>query len=416
MNRTEDNHEPDDRSWRKLRGKTDPPTHKNWRAQERATDMSEDASWDGMESTTGISEDETWELLKSETDTSADETWELLKSEIDPSADDTLNAIERAADIRVYEDESPQEQSADRHAPSGARAAGKPPKAAKMHSMKRGNGIIRVLLIVMAILLLAPIVLTFFYSFFPSDEITAYLNMRGSYDATAWMPIKLSPPLFSLRQYYTILIEDATVLRLFVNSAMYAGAILLGQTLVIPMLAYALSRFRFFGRDVLFFIVLMLMLMPFQVTMVPNVITLRQLGILNTVWAVILPMCFAPFIIFLLRQYMVSLPDELIEAGEIDGAGTWRSFVHVVLPVSRPILGAAVALSFADCWNMVEQPLIYLSERYDLQPLSVMFGQISTEGKDIAFAGAAIYILPALFVYLFFQEDIQMGIQLSELK
>ncbi len=281
---------------------------------------------------------------------------------------------------------------------------------------RRDSLLVRALLIVLAVILLAPIVLTFFYSFFPTSEITAYLAMRSNYDLAAWMPIKLSPQLFSLRQYYRILIEDVTVLKLYVNSAMYAGAILLGQALVIPMLAYALSRFRFFGRDALFFIILMLMLMPFQVTMVPNVITLRQLGIMNTPWAVILPMCFAPFIIFLLRQFMVSLPDELIEAGEIDGAGTWRSFIYVVLPVSRPILGAAAALSFADCWNLVEQPLVYLSERYDLQPLSVMFGQISTEAKEIAFAGAAIYILPALFIYLFFQEDIQMGIQLSELK
>ncbi|MEA4899239.1 carbohydrate ABC transporter permease [Bacillota bacterium Meth-B3] len=274
----------------------------------------------------------------------------------------------------------------------------------------------KILLSVLAAILLLPIALTFFYSFFPTSEIRAYLGMRGNYDATAWMPIKLSPQVASLRQYYRILIEDTTVLKLYVNSAVYAGAILLGQALVIPMLAYALSRFRFPGRDALFFVVLMLMLMPFQVTMVPNVITLRQLGIMNTVWAVILPMCFAPFIVFLLRQYMVSLPDELVEAGEIDGAGTWRTFIHVVLPVSRPILGAAAALSFADCWNLVEQPLVYLGERYDLQPLSVMFGQIGTDAKEIAFAGAAVYILPALFVYLFFQEDIQMGIQLSELK
>ena len=82
----------------------------------------------------------------------------------------------------------------------------------------------------------------------------------------------------------------------------------------------------------------------------------------------------------------------------------------------KPILGAAAALSFADCWNMVEQPLVYLANRTDLNPLSVMFNQISTEGKEIAFAGAALYILPTLLIYLYFQEDIVAGIQLSELK
>lgn len=159
-----------------------------------------------------------------------------------------------------------------------------------------------------------------------------------------------------------------------------------------------------------------MMLLPFQVTMVPNVLTLKKMNLMSTPWAVILPMCFSPFYIFLLRQFMVGLPNELIEAGLIDGAGTVRCFLNVVLPVCRPILGAAIALSFADCWNLVEQPLVYLAESPQMQPLSVMFNQISESGKEIAFAGAALYILPALFIYLFFQEDILLGIQLSELK
>ena len=100
----------------------------------------------------------------------------------------------------------------------------------------------------------------------------------------------------------------------------------------------------------------------------------------------------------------------------IDGAGTARCFMHIVLPVCRPILGAAVALSFADCWNMVEQPLIYLGNFRDQLPLSVVFNQLSTENSDVAFAGAALYILPALLIYRYFQEDILLGVQLSELK
>ena len=135
-----------------------------------------------------------------------------------------------------------------------------------------------------------------------------------------------------------------------------------------------------------------------------------------SVWAVILPICFAPFYIFLLRQYMIGLPKELIEAAQIDGAGTFRSFLYVVLPVCRPILGAAVALSFADCWNLVEQPLTYLAGKQEWMPLSVMFNQLTENSSGVEFAGAALYILPALFVYLYFQKDILMGIQLTELK
>lgn len=267
-----------------------------------------------------------------------------------------------------------------------------------------------------AVLVLLPVIMTALYSFFSPSEIKSFMNTRGSYDAAKLMEIKLSPNMFSLSQYYKILIEDVSILRYFVNSAMYAGAILMGQALLIPAMAYALSRFRFPGRDALFFVIIMLMLLPFQVTMVPNVITLRRLGLLDSVWAIILPMTVAPFYIFLLRQYMVGLPGEMIEAAQIDGAGPFRCFIHVVLPVCQPILGAAVALSFADCWNLVEQPLTYLTERTDLYPLSVVFNQLTQKSTGVEFAGAALYILPALFIYFYFQNDILEGVQLTELK
>lgn len=274
----------------------------------------------------------------------------------------------------------------------------------------------RVVLSVAAVVILVPLAVTFLYSFFSPAEIKAFMETRGSYDKEVFMEILLSPKVASLSQYYDVLIKDSSILRMFANSAFYAAAILLGQALVIPAMAYALSRFRFPGRDAIFFMILMLMLLPFQVTMVPNVLTLRGIGLLNTVWAVILPMWFTPFYIFLIRQFMVGLPDELLEAAQMDGAGTVRCYWQIVLPVCRPVIGAAVALSFADNWNLVEQPMTYLSQRTDLQPLSVMFNQLVQTPTGIEFAGASLYILPALFVYLYFQEDILSGVQLTELK
>ena len=285
-----------------------------------------------------------------------------------------------------------------------------------MRTLRKKHVISRALLTLVALIILLPVVLTALYSFFSPEEIKAFMETRGNYDASAWMEIKLAPRVFSLSQYYNILIEDVSVLRLLCNSAMYTAAILLGQALVIPAMAYALSRFRFRGRDAIFFIVIMLMLLPFQVTMVPNVLTLRAMGLLNTALAVILPTCFAPFYIFLVRQFMVGLPKEILEAAEVDGAGTFRCFIHVTLPVCRPILGAAVALSFADCWNLVEQPLTYLAGQTQLMPLSVMFNQLTENPSGVEFAGAALYILPALLIYLYFQKDILSGIQLTELK
>ena len=275
---------------------------------------------------------------------------------------------------------------------------------------------VRFLLVLVAVVILVPIVVTALYSFFSPQEIREFMATRGSYDDTAWMDARLSPKMFSLDQYWQILVVDTSVLQMFAMSVFYTVAILLGQAVFVPMMAYALSRYRFRFRGAVFAAILLLMLLPYQVTMVPNVLTLRRLGLLNTIWAVILPMWFAPFYIFLLRQFMASLPDELFEAAQMDGAGMVRCYFHVALPVCRPAIGAALALSFADCWNLVEQPMTYLSARTELQPLSVMFNQLVSESSGVEFAGAVLYMLPALFVYLYFLEDILSGIQLTELK
>jgi len=274
----------------------------------------------------------------------------------------------------------------------------------------------RGLLALLAIVLLLPMVQTFLYSFSSITEMKAYMKTRGNRDETVWMDPHLSPHMLSLGQYEQILIKDDTVLKYFINSVGYAAAILLGQALIIPALAFGLSKFSFRGREGIFFAILLLMLLPFQVTMVPNVLTLRALGLLNTVWAVVLPMLFAPFYVFLLRQYMIALPDELLEAASMDGAGPGRAFVRIVLPVCRPVVGAAAALSFAESWNLVEQPITYLTSRTDLLPLSTLFNQLAAENTGFEFAGAGLYILPALLIYLFFQEDILSGIQLTEMK
>ena len=273
----------------------------------------------------------------------------------------------------------------------------------------------RIALTLFAVIILLPMVQTFLYSFSSIPEMQGLMEQRGKRTET-WMDLHLSPHQISLGQYEQVLVKDDEILHFFTNSVIYAAAILLGQAFVIPAMAFGLSKFKFRGRETLFFMIVMLMLLPFPVTMVPNVLTLRFMGLLETVWAVILPMLFAPFFIFLLRQYMIALPDELLEASSIDGAGPFRSFLWIVLPVCRPVLGAAAALSFAESWNLVEQPLTYLAKNQELMPLSTVFNQLAGENTGFEFAGAALYILPALLVYFFFQKDILSGIQLTEMK
>ena len=270
-------------------------------------------------------------------------------------------------------------------------------------------------LIILCAVVLLPVAFTLFYSLFPKSEIEQFLKMRNNYDLSVFMPVPFSPKLVSLRQYYTLLIEDQTYLHFFSNSVMYGFFILIGQAFFAPMMAYALSRFQFRGRNALYFLILILMVLPFQVTMAPNVIALRTMGLLGSIWAIVLPNWFMPFYIFLIRQFMVAVPSELYEAGMMDGAGPWRLYWSVTLPVCKPVLSTAAVLSFADQWNMVEQPLAYLQDR-SMMPISVMFGQLSEEKASIVFAGAALCILPMLFIYFYFQDDIISGLQLSELK
>lgn len=269
---------------------------------------------------------------------------------------------------------------------------------------------------IVAIIALFPLVRTFLYSFFAPKEIEAILKSRNNFDDTKWIYASMAPRFFSLNQHYKIFIGDPAILKFFLNSCMYVVCILFGQAIVVPSLAYALAKIKFKGRELLFFLIIVLMVLPFQVTMSPNILTLEKLGLLKTVWAIILPAIFSPFYIFLLRQYMLSVPNELIEAAALDGKGALGTYTQVVLPVCKPIIGAAISLSFADIWNMAEQPIAFLYDKQDLMPMSVMFNTLGDRNADIAFAGAVLYILPALFVFFFFQEDITAGLQLSELK
>ena len=180
--------------------------------------------------------------------------------------------------------------------------------------------------------------------------------------------------------------------------------------------AYPLSRRDLWGKNA----IMMYATFPmfFSGGMIPTyLLVARTLGLSNSWWAVILVGGIATYNMIIMRTFFSnSIPYELQEAAQIDGAGTLRCFIHVVLPVCQPILGAAVALSFADCWNLVEQPLTYLTTHTELYPLSVVFNQLTQQSTGVEFAGAALYTLPALLIYLYFQNDILEGVQLTELK
>mgnify|MGYP003000534177 CR=1 FL=1 len=228
--------------------------------------------------------------------------------------------------------------------------------------------------------------------------------------------LKFIPDKVSFTQYFTVLLKSPDYLLKFWNSVILTAPIVFAQLMVASIAAYGFTRWRGKVRDSLFFFYVILMLMPYQVTLVPNYLVSDWLHLLNTRWAIFLPGAFAPFSVFLLTKFMRRIPMAVIESAKIDGANEWHIFWNICLPQCRSALYSIAILVFIDNWNMVEQPLIYLANHTNLQPLSVMFNQISTDRADVAFAGSALYILPTLLIYLYFQEDIVAGIQLSELK
>lgn len=235
-----------------------------------------------------------------------------------------------------------------------------------------------------ALLLLFPVGVTVVNSFMSTREIAVNYGPVGQMNnvtpgrSDPFANLKWLPDQVSLEQYGKVLLDSPLYLSMFWNSLFLVVPIIAGQTLVAALAAYAFSKLRFRGREFLFLIYVLTMLMPFQVTLVPNYIMADRLGLLNSSGAIILPGIFAAFGVFMLRQFMQDIPYAYIEAAKMDGAGHWRIFCTIIVPMVQPGLAALTILLFADYWNMVEQPLIFLDDPLR-QPLSVYLSNVSSE-------------------------------------
>ena len=267
------------------------------------------------------------------------------------------------------------------------------------------RGALTVLAAVFAFLFLMPTVLTITNSFMTQSEITANYGQvfQNATDGKSFIKdtinLKFIPDKVSFSQYFTVLLKSPDFLYKFWNSVILVAPIVLAQLMVASVAAYGFTRWRGKVRDTIFFAYVILMLMPYQVTLVPNYLVSDFLGLLNTRWAVILPGAFAPFSVFLLTKSMRRIPVSLIESAKLDGAGEWHIFWNICLPQCRSALYSIAILVFIDYWNMVEQPLILLPDASQ-QPLSVYLSQINAGEIGIAFAAAVVYMVPGLLMFL----------------
>ncbi len=267
-----------------------------------------------------------------------------------------------------------------------------------------------------AVLFLMPIVLTITNSFMSASEISANYGQvfattdtGGKVYISDKVNLKFIPDMVSFSQYITVLLKSPEYLLKFWNSVILVGPIVVFQLLVAAGASYGFTRYRGRIKEIIFFVYIILMLMPYQVTLVPNYLVADWLHVLDTNWAIWLPGIFSPFSVYLLTKYMRRIPTSVMEAAQIDGAGEWQIFRRICMPLCKGAMCSIAILIFIDYWNMVEQPLILLSDQ-EKHPLSVFLSKINSGEIGLAFAVATIYMVPPILVFLYGEDYLVEGI------
>jgi multiple sugar transport system permease protein len=202
---------------------------------------------------------------------------------------------------------------------------------------------------------------------------------------------------------------------LLVNSIRITVPVVAGTLFFSLLTAYGFTCWQWKYKEILFFVYIVVMLMPLQAVLVPNFIIADQLGITQSPWAIIWPGIFAPFGTFILRQSMKAVPTANYEAARMDGAGELYIFLFIVLPQMKSGIAALTILVFIEYWNVVEQAVIFIRD-YRLEPLSVFLSRLSDGSIALIFAASAVYMLFPFLWLLIGQEHLQKGIELSGVK
>lgn len=276
------------------------------------------------------------------------------------------------------------------------------------------KGFCNVILGILCVIILIPVFLLITGSFMDSYELSDYLLpvFMGEGGMNGW---KLMPDYPTFQNYKKLLFETPQFFVLFWNSMKIVCCILAGQLLVGVPGAWAFAVYRVRGAKSLFLLYEVLMLLPFQVMMMSNYLTLKRLALLDSHAAVILPAVFSAFPVFLSYGGFRRIPIQLVEAARIDGAGEWVIFTKIGLPLGKSGLVSALVLGFLEYWNMIEQPMAFLSDK-TLWPLSMFFPKITINQAGASFCASVIMLIPAVFVFIAGQDALEAGIIYSGLK
>lgn len=218
----------------------------------------------------------------------------------------------------------------------------------------------------------------------------------------------------SLQGYADLLFDCFVFYPMFWNSVLYAAVITVVQLIVSILCAFGFSQAKFKGKGALFVFYIILMMMPLQVTVLPNYIGLRDMGLLNTASGIILPMIFSPFGVVVMHQYMKNIDRSVIDATRLETNSIFHILFTSVIPQLRTCIFAVILFVFADSWNMVEQPMLFLKDD-DMKTLSVFIANAQEYSGDVLFPASVIFLIPVLLLYLFFNKSLEKGLTLGEL-
>ena len=279
---------------------------------------------------------------------------------------------------------------------------------------KMNKAAVKALLLLPGLFFCAPVLFLLSGSILSRQELRESLLplMADTDQLITWRFFPMYP---TFAHYGKLLFQTHQFFVVFWNSMKITVCILLGQLLIGVPAAWAFAVYPFRFRKVLFTLYIVLMLMPFQVTMLSSYLVLDGLGLMNTQEAIILPAVFSTYPVFLVYRGFCSLPKGLIEAARIDGAGEWMIFAKLGLPLASGGILSAMVLGFLEYWSLIEQPLAFLEDQ-TLWPLSLYLPEISLEQAGYSFVAAVITLIPAVFVFLAGREYLEQGIAASGMK
>ncbi|MBQ7846305.1 MAG: carbohydrate ABC transporter permease [Clostridia bacterium] len=217
---------------------------------------------------------------------------------------------------------------------------------------------------------------------------------------------------FTLHGYYQVFLAQTQYLARFWRSLGLCLVIALGQLLVSLLAGYGFAKCTFPGKNTIFFLLMLLMVMPLQVTLVPNYLMLDELHLIGTNHAIIWPMVFVPLGTFIMTQAYRSVSNSIVEAALLDGCGTLGVILRIAAPMNKSGLVCTALLSFLDGWNMVEQPIIFL-KNFDQYPLSVGLASTPPGEPILQLVCFVLVVLPPMFLFSYFKTELVEGIAIG---